>query len=58
MAPAMGRAVAPGGHAILSGILLRQAAGVLKAYARAGFRLRQHQQLEEWITLRMQHEGC
>jgi len=58
MAPAMGRAAAPGGHAILSGILPRQAAGVLKAYARAGFQLRQRQQLEEWITLLMQREGC
>ncbi len=51
LAPAMGRAVAPGGHAILSGLLAEQADAVLAAYAGAGFALHARDDLGDWATL-------
>lgn len=51
LAPDMARAVAPGGHAILSGILNTQAGQVLAAYEQAGFTGTARDELAEWTTL-------
>lgn len=51
LAPDMARAVAPGGHAILSGILNTQADQVLAAYERSGFTGIARDELAEWTTL-------
>ncbi|MFN0115678.1 MAG: 50S ribosomal protein L11 methyltransferase [Paracoccaceae bacterium] len=51
LAPDMGRAVAPGGRAILSGILATQAEDVLAAYAACGFVAEFRDDLGEWTTL-------
>jgi ribosomal protein L11 methyltransferase len=51
MAPSLGRRLAPGGVAILSGLLRRQAAGVLSAHRAAGLRLEARIQIGEWRTL-------
>jgi ribosomal protein L11 methyltransferase len=51
LAPAMAVHVAPGGLAILSGLLVVQAEDVLAAYGTAGFRLRQREDIGEWATL-------
>ncbi len=54
LAPAMARHTAPGGRAILSGLLVTQAEGVLAAYARAGFALEQREDIGDWATLTIQ----
>jgi ribosomal protein L11 methyltransferase len=51
LAPSMATHVAPGGLAILSGLLVVQAADVLAAYADAGFTLRTREDIGEWSTL-------
>jgi len=51
LAPGMGRIAAPGGTAILSGILDTQADAVRAAYEAAGFTLRDRLQRKEWTTL-------
>ena len=51
LAPDMGQRVQPGGHAILSGLLVEQADNVLAAYLAQGFRLDQREDLGEWTTL-------
>jgi ribosomal protein L11 methyltransferase len=51
LAPAMAAHVAPQGLAILSGLLVVQAADVLAAYASAGFTLRTREDIGEWSTL-------
>ena len=51
LAPHLGRAVAPGGIAVLSGLLADQAREVGAAYLTAGFRLRQKLVLMGWATL-------
>jgi ribosomal protein L11 methyltransferase len=51
LAPGMGGIAAPGGTAILSGILNTQADGVIAAYELAGFRLVEHLKRKEWTTL-------
>jgi len=51
LAPAMARHVAPGGHAILSGLLSDQAEDVITAYAAAGFTLIEREDLSDWATL-------
>lgn len=51
LAPEMGRAVAPGGIAILSGILNSQADEVTAAYAGAGFTPRSRDEHGDWTTL-------
>ena len=47
----MGAATAPGGHAILSGLLNEQADEVRAAYDAAGFDLAEAEQLGDWTTL-------
>lgn len=44
-------AVAPGGHLVLSGILVPQAAAVIAAYRAHGFHLECHDRIHEWSTL-------
>ncbi len=51
LAPAMGGAVAPGGAAILSGLLLDQAAEIRAAYETAGFDVETEDALGDWATL-------
>lgn len=51
IAPAIGRAAARNATIILSGILLRQAQGVVAAYQRQGMVLAQRLERGEWATL-------
>jgi ribosomal protein L11 methyltransferase len=51
LAPAMARAVAPGGIAVLSGLLVAEAAPVIAAYRCAGFQLVAHRRAAGWSTL-------
>lgn len=54
LVPDMARYLAPGGRAILSGILTTQADDVVAAYAAGGLRLEQRDDLGEWSTLVVQ----
>ena len=51
LVPDMARYVAPGGHAILSGILATQADAVVAAYAAGGLALETREDHGEWTTL-------
>ena len=51
LAPAMATHVAPGGIAILSGLLVVQAGSILAAYAAAGFAEVGREDIGEWSTL-------
>ena len=51
LAPAMAEAVAEGGMAILSGILVEQAETVVEHYTRAGFNLAGREDIVDWTTL-------
>jgi ribosomal protein L11 methyltransferase len=51
LAPDMAQAIAPGGRAILSGILNTQADEVVAAYARDGFILENRDEIAEWTIL-------
>ena len=51
LAPDMGRHVAPGGRAILSGLLNEQAADVIAAYRRNGFTVANAEIIGDWTTL-------
>ena len=51
LAPDMGRHVAKGGRAILSGLLNEQAADVVAAYARNGFTVANAEIIGDWTTL-------
>ena len=51
LAPDMGASIAPGGHAILSGILNEQADEVVAAYDAAGFDMHTREEIGEWTTL-------
>lgn len=51
LAPDLAWALAPGGTAILSGLLVRQAAQVIAAYRSHGFSIVAHQQHAGWSTL-------
>lgn len=54
LAPEMGRAVHPGGHAILSGILNEQADTVVSTYSEAGFSRVTADVIGDWTTLTLQ----
>jgi ribosomal protein L11 methyltransferase len=56
LAPAMAAHLAPGGHVILSGLLVVQAEAVIQAYAAAGICLVQRNDLGEWSALTMQRK--
>lgn len=51
LAPDMGAMCAPGGRAILSGLLATQAEDVLAAYFAAGFTLESREDIGDWSTL-------
>jgi ribosomal protein L11 methyltransferase len=51
LAPGMGVITMAGGTAVLSGILNTQADGVIAAYEKAGFLLRDHLKRKDWTTL-------
>ncbi len=51
LAPDMARHTAPGGYAILSGLLVTQAGDVLAAYTAQGFSLHHREDIGEWSTL-------
>lgn len=51
LAPRMGQAIAPGGKAILSGILNTQADEVAAAYKKTGFGVIGRDELSDWTTL-------
>jgi len=51
LAPAVGAAVAPGGWAILSGLLPSQVHDVIAAYAAAGFAVHAREEIRDWATL-------
>ncbi|MHA1569127.1 MAG: 50S ribosomal protein L11 methyltransferase [Alphaproteobacteria bacterium] len=51
LAPAIGAALAPGGRAVLAGILGNQEAQVLAAYRPQGMALRQRIPMGDWVTL-------
>jgi ribosomal protein L11 methyltransferase len=51
LAPDMGAQIAPGGVAILSGILTTQADDVIRAYKNNGFALSNCDEIGEWTTL-------
>ncbi|ABG31686.1 50S ribosomal protein L11 methyltransferase [Roseobacter denitrificans] len=51
LAPDMAANIAPGGQAILSGILNEQADGVLDVYTQAGFNLAHREEIVDWTTL-------
>lgn len=51
LAPKMARRVAPGGHAILSGLLVDQGASVAEVYARNGFNLVDRDDIGDWTCL-------
>ncbi|MCC6001954.1 MAG: 50S ribosomal protein L11 methyltransferase [Pararhodobacter sp.] len=55
LAPAMAQHVAPGGRAILSGLLVTQADDVLAAYERAGFAVETREDIGDWATLTLMH---
>ncbi len=54
LAPDLAAAAAPGGYAILSGILNEQADEVIDVYARAGFNLCEREEIVDWTTLTLQ----
>ncbi len=51
LAPDMARVIAPGGTAILSGILVDQAESVVSHYEQAGFSLAHRDDIVDWTTL-------
>lgn len=57
LAPDMARAVRPGGHVILSGILNEQADEVLDHYQAQGFNLVSREAIVDWTTLKMRRLG-
>ena len=57
LAPDMARSVAPGGVAILSGILNPQADDVVAAYAAQGFSVATREEIGDWTTLTLQRKA-
>lgn len=57
LAPDMAAHVAPGGHVVLSGLLVVQAEEVTDAYRRAGFTLVDRNDLGEWSTLVLKRDA-
>ncbi len=53
LAPDMAAHVAPGGTAILSGLLIEQAEGITEAYIAEGFSLAHRRDIGEWSALRL-----
>ncbi|GIT85159.1 50S ribosomal protein L11 methyltransferase [Roseobacter sp. OBYS 0001] len=57
LAPDMAINIAPGGHAILSGILNEQADGVIDVYVQSGFNLDHREEIVDWTTLTLSRNG-
>ncbi|SDY21715.1 50S ribosomal protein L11 methyltransferase [Citreimonas salinaria] len=57
LAPAMAAHLAPGGYAILSGLLTRQVDEVVEAYDAAGIALLRRDTIGDWATLTLQKRG-
>lgn len=57
LAPDMAQSMAPGGHAILSGLLTRQADEVIAAYGAAGMDLKRQDAIGDWVTLTLKKTG-
>jgi ribosomal protein L11 methyltransferase len=57
LAPAVARAMGPGGMLVLSGILNHEAAAVVAAYAAQGFALQQHRRIAGWSALTLTKRG-
>ena len=57
LAPDMGRYIATGGHAILSGILNEQADEVVAAYDAEGFDVAYREEIGEWTSLTLTRRG-
>lgn len=57
VAPSLARHLAPGGHAVLSGLLDRQADTVIAAYMRAGLRLEARLDDGPWVALVLRRAG-
>ena len=51
MAPAQARALAPGGEAVLSGILTHQENQIVAAYRAQGLALAHRDRIDNWSTL-------
>lgn len=58
LAPSVARVLAPDATLILSGLLDRDVAGVLSAYAAQGLRLQRRLSLEGWATLLLRRGGA
>jgi len=56
LAPDMERHIAPGGYAILSGILNEQADEVIAVYARYGFNLAHREEIVDWTTITLRQK--
>lgn len=57
LAPQMARHITPGGHLILSGLLVEQAEAIINAYHNFGFELSQRHDIGEWSALRLAHSS-
>lgn len=57
LAPDLAGALAPGGEAILSGILVEQAEDVIAEYARHGAALERREDIGDWTTLILRRDG-
>ncbi len=57
LAPDMASHIAPGGHLILSGLLVEQADTITEAYHNFGFCLSQRHDIGEWSALRLAHSS-
>ncbi len=57
LSPDMARSLQPGGYAILSGILVRQADEVIEVYENNGVNLVRRDTIGEWVTLTLRKSG-
>ena len=57
LAPDLAARLAPGGHAVLSGLLVSQAEAVLAAHTAAGLELETREDLGDWATLTLRRPG-
>jgi ribosomal protein L11 methyltransferase len=58
LAPSLAAAAAPGAELVLSGLLARDVAGVLSAYAAQGFALAERRDIDGWATLLLRRGGA
>jgi len=58
LAPSIAAVAAPEADLVLSGLLPRDVAGILSAYAAQGFRLAKRRDIDGWSTLLLRHGGA